>query len=1253
MMRRSLHRIAPTLLALGLLPAAAFAATSGTERDAHLEAVLVLVEGDYRLPAQRQIADFQKAAYVEAEWHGKFLTWYHADRFRTLVLDKAEQARLAAVAKALEAELKAAAKNGKLPKQLADKLTGSGVVYRLVNDLLRVVGQDQVPEPMGLVAERKGSLDATTQALIVATNANIEAALAAVKANAKEEEDGLQLDDKDPKFLKMAQQAVELRLEAVRTTYFALKVLREVAERGKDFGIDDAPAQAFLKEFSTKHFALLQDWDYNWGDYHPYLRALSLDLAAQGARFKAKGANADDMSADLRKVLELDVAKDYAKEPAVAEEIRTLQAKAWGNYIAWCREMGRDVAPKWYQTGLEAFKEFKDKTKSDRHFRLDHPDAERAAEVARVYFQAGRLLQAKNDPSSAGAFSAVSAVRTNPLAGNAVIMLSWRPGGAVQPQAGSAWGAQPIAEDPAGAVLMGNAMLRQANASGDAALQRSSLIAAAVALRNGVLGLASASYAEGADEAAPELWFRYAESMSKLGMRWHAALVAQAGLRHIEARTKELKGKTPWRDKNGKWTASGRFVSLLAKNSVTYASNLLAAGKGPAVTQIYDDSITLVNSVSPEDGGKALDRIQIIIAIQEGDFKRALELTEAYGKKYPEEFYDTASMRSYVFSTWLNKLKKPEERKPIADKAMKEAKETADRAKEELPKTKDPARKRVLNQALRDGQSLEAVIALSNEDNVRVLDMLDAEYWKNAPSDQDKAAQMLGYMCQALRQWYQAQAKDKEKGADAALLVASWPRVQAVYEVWKKQKERLNTQEEKVAKQGVQIAYVFNVIANFQIPAMRSRPGSPPQLGDIQKEAARAYADLIEPTITAASKPDLMLQVGNVLWDLDEHARACRLFELYLKTMGDDPELAALRDKPKEVLAPLDAPIRARPELRAKWEEVIDLLHDDPGLAQRIIDGLPESDWREKKRDFVRAIEAIRALRADVAKARMSLGADFAKIDEGLVKLEGQIQQLGRELSVTAKLAFGFREQGEKAKANALYEKLIAYDPTKPEYLAATVELTIDAIKAGENVSDEVKTATRVKAAKVRTDSQNGTPVYWTAVIQVMELSLSLKDVKLVNDRLRFDSVNQSTPADDLQARPRERRDDKRVRRAGNALSIDLCKRYLAIFAQPGVTIKPSFAITEVEIDGKATPIFVPVDAPKFVPVRRELNDGTVVNFLWEEGKEPPPEPEETPTPVAAPAPPADAGAKPADGAAKPENAAPAPAPAPAPEAKP
>ena len=1250
MMRRSLHRIVPTLLALGFLPTAAWSAVGGApspvERDAQFEAVQTLIEREFRLPAQRQLADFQKAGYPDAVWQGKFLAWFYADRFRhSQTLDQAEVAKLAAEAKSLEAELKSAVADKKLPASLAEQISGSGVVIRLVNDLLRVVGQDQARDRLGalaLVAERRAALNATTLSLIAATKEAFTASLDAIKARATIEEGLWGLDDTSEAYKKIAQESVEIRLGAVRTTYFAFKILREVAERGQDFGLDPAPAQAFLKDFITAHFDLLSAWDYQWGEYHPYLRALSTDLLAQAARFKIKGANPEDIATDLRKILELDLA---AYSDRVSEEIRTLQAKAWGNLLAWYREMGRDVGPKWFQGGLDAFREFKEKAKEGPHFKLDHPDRERAAEIARVYFQAARLQAAKNDPIAAATCGVVAASRKNPLAGNAAAWsaaINGGGGGAPVPNA-SSWGAQPVPEDPANAVLTGNAMLRQASASGDPAHQRSSLITAAVALRNGVLGLSSAAYAEGADGAAPEVWFRYAESLNKLGMRWHAALVAQSGLRHLSTRSAALKGKTPWKDKDGKWTPAGKFISPLAKNAVTYASNLLVAGKGGAITQLYADTITLVNEVSPQDGGKALDRIEIVIALGNKDWKAALERIDSYVKKYPEEFYDGASMRSVVYMSWLGVLKTPAERKPLAERALKEAAEVADKAKAELETAKEPGRKRILNQAMRDGQALLAVIALGEGKEDEVIKMLGPDYWKSAPSDEDKAAQMLGYMCQALRQWYGAQVKEPANRTDAKLLIASWPRVQAAYEIWKTQKARLASQEERVTRQGVQIAWVFQTIAMVQLPAMRAQPNAPAQLADIASLANRAFADLIEPTLSATSKPDTILGIGNVLWELDEHARACRLFELYLARVVADPELATLRDKPKEAIAPIDGPIRGRPELRAKWEEVVDLLYDDPDLTRKIIEqDLAEENWREKKRDYIRAIETIRALRADVAKVKITLGPAFQLIDDGLAKLDNQVAQLGREISITTKLALGFREQGDKAKANSLYEKLIAYDPTNPDYLAATVELTIDALKAGEPITDETVKNTRIKAARVRDAAQNGTPTYWTAVIQLLELSLYMKDVALVNKGLKFDAVNQSTPADDLQLRPRNQRDDKRVRRARNALAVDLCKRYLAIFSQPGVTAKPSFAITEVAIDGRPTPLFVPTDAPHFAAVRRELDDGSVLFFLWEEGKDPPPEPEV----ITAPAPPAAAPVPPA--------AAPAPAaPAPKPEAKP
>ena len=67
------------------------------------------------------------------------------------------------------------------------------------------------------------------------------------------------------------------------------------------------------------------------------------------------------------------------------------------------------------------------------------------------------------------------------------------------------------------------------------------------------------------------------------------------------------------------------------------------------------------------------------------------------------------------------------ERKQLSERALKEQSSVADKAKEELLTVKDPARKRVLNQAMRDGQALVARIALLEGQEETVLKMLDAD----------------------------------------------------------------------------------------------------------------------------------------------------------------------------------------------------------------------------------------------------------------------------------------------------------------------------------------------------------------------------------------------------------------------------------------------------------------------------------------------------------------------------------------------
>lgn len=145
-----------------------------------------------------------------------------------------------------------------------------------------------------------------------------------------------------------------------------------------------------------------------------------------------------------------------------------------------------------------------------------------------------------------------------------------------------------------------------------------------------------------------------------------------------------------------------------------------------------------------------------------------------------------------------------------------------------------------------------------------------------------------------------------------------------------------------------------------------------------------------------------------------------------------------------------------------------------------------------------------------------------------------------------------------------------------------------------------------------------------------MEFYALLKTPKPIIDRLSYDTMNKSTPADDLQLLPREPRDDKRVRRARNSQAVDLCKRYLSLTQIPGVTAKPGFRVDTVEIDGKPVSVFLPADGTKFAAQKRDLDDGTTVWFVWEDGKEAPPEAAAAPpTPEAVPAKPDAPPAKP------------------------
>lgn len=1209
---RRLTGLVPTLLLCALLPSHAAASDAApSERDNQFDAVKSLIEREYRLPAKRQLDDFKAANYPDADLYLKTLNWFYADRFRVLSPDKAEKEALAKQVKELAAELDVAVKSGKCPEIVKNTYGGIGKVLRLVNDILGLVDPDRpldVSGVSGISDERKAAVNQAVIALAAEVKSTFDDAAKAIKAGAAADEDAVAKNN-----MKGIEAATMARLEAIRPVALAHRAFREVAERGSEFGLDPAPALKFLKEFATANFAMLQDWDYAFGDYHPYLHAFLMEVTDDGARFKVKNARFEDLEADTMRTIEIDAGHDFGGQSAVAEEVRTLQARTWAMLFNWYRDLGRDVGPKYWQHGLEQWQAFKEKTRTDKHFRLDHPNHERAVEMARAYFAAARLLQAKGDTNGAMAiFNQVAGTKDQPLAPHARMWVQYliNPPGTDPGKAD--WGSQAVAADPAGAIDTARAYMKVADQTGDEAKARQFRIRAAMTLRNGALGLANATDQDKADEVAPELWFRYAYVLNQLGLRWHAAVASQEGLKQIKTRMAELpKPPNVWQAKDKSWTRPGNYVSLLSRNAITYAQILLLRAKGPGVSELYDNTVSLVNVISPADTGRSLERLQMQVRLSEKDWDGAIEASKGYVKKYPEDKYWVAS--NIVIVGMLGKRAEAASagsRKQIEADTVAFAEATAKEADADLQKATDPARKRELLAVKGDVLLVRATLML-DDDPGQVLDLLGPEYWSHPPVE-DKTAKAVDLMCTAARKYYALRAKDPKVTGDVQALLADWARYQQCYQLWHKQKARVPSQADKIEAYGASLAQTFVNIGNWAERMRAAVPASSAQLAEVSKAAYTAFSDMIEPRLDKDDKPNLVLATANIIWDLDDHPRAARLYQIFVDQVAKDPEASALRETPKDVLNPLDGIITARPEFKPQWAAIRDLLEDAPGLVDNILSqDLPQDKWGEQKIDYVKAVAAIQALRKDADRRRIEIGATYAQIDEGLAKLEDTTSTLAREISCIAKLAIAYREMGgDKAElATKYYNRLIAYDPTNPEYLAAAVELVIKQLKDGDaTVSEDVLKTTQIKAARVRDAAAPGSPTYWTAVIQVLELSNALKDTKSIDKRLIFDAQNRSTPADDLQLLPREARDDKRVRRARNAISVDLCRRYLELFKLPGVNAKPSFDITTIDLDGKEVTLFVPVGDVKFAPQKRELEDGTTVWFVWEEGKTPPPE---------------------------------------------
>ncbi len=546
-MRKS---ISNTLLALSLaiVGAAPLAAATVSERDANATAVNKLSFLGMRLAARRQLDEYLAAGYPdEGRWFEKILTLNFDEQFKAAVA--AEPAKkMEAEAKALRTELEAAVKSNTLsPAAVRLFKSGGSGLNRLVNDIAHLMHPYQ-PKPLSeYPPEKKDALKRQLDALVRQLDVDFKAAYEPIAAHAAAEEVMLGLDEKDPKYLPLLKESVNLRLDALSIFNAGYTELREAAFRGADFGVDPKPYAEALKQllgWMPDGKATLAEkvatWEFDFGESNPFLKAYTAMLLSGGVIAGVKGAKDDDVDGSLNAVISFDT-KDF-KDAKVRAEIYALQFKVLAHALRWRLEQGKNEG---YAKGTEMWEGFQARAKSDPWLKFATTPAELVDELTQAYIAAARLYRAKGDE---GACVALLAEASTAHSGYAGYAKQWmRSGG---PESKGGWSKPPLAADPALAVQIAKSLFSDASGTADPWLARQSVMKAAVQLRDAVLGLNSGAFESQFVEQAPQVYHYYALAMSKLEWRYQAALVSIEGARVIADRIDELarqKKANPWR----------------------------------------------------------------------------------------------------------------------------------------------------------------------------------------------------------------------------------------------------------------------------------------------------------------------------------------------------------------------------------------------------------------------------------------------------------------------------------------------------------------------------------------------------------------------------------------------------------------------------------------------------------------------------------------------------------------------------------
>ena len=484
---------------------------------------------------------------------------------------------------------------------------------------------------------------------------NFKKEMEKIKAHKADEERMWNLDDKTAEYRKIVTESSELRIEALAGAYLAVIELREVALRGKEFGIEPAQTatQAFLKTFLGEHRETISQWDFEWGEFNPFTRGYANVLLGEGVRLAVKDSKDEEVESGLQSVIDFDTrAIKNATEMIEAYKLKLIM---WGNLLRWRLELGTARS---FNKGLSAWNDFLERQSHEPYLKLGGPP-KLAAEVGQLYILAARLFHAKDDNPAANSLLGMIIAQhpANPMAGNAKAWLAdFSNGGG----GGGSWGNTPLAGDPATAINLARAFISEAVGTADPQRQRTNLLNAAVALRNAVLGL-SAVPDKVLIESGPAVYDLYANTLSRLGMLQHAAITGVEGSRlfanYLEALEKAKKPNPWFKPGTKEWDESVVNPRRLCMNAGAYADRLGKMDK--SMQRLSDDATEQLTRISPGDVGWQQKYTQIIATLEDADFSSALDKAHRFVAEFPA--HDLLGYQALISirQRWVDKLSTP------------------------------------------------------------------------------------------------------------------------------------------------------------------------------------------------------------------------------------------------------------------------------------------------------------------------------------------------------------------------------------------------------------------------------------------------------------------------------------------------------------------------------------------------------------------------------------------------------------------